>query len=188
MAIRHVRPPLTKDTLVVTLVMCTEVITAKAGCSFSIPSHMAGKSYNNKCHHLLSPTIRSGTVMISVCAGPKGMPNSALISGVPTTGAGPALATPSLALIWDAAAAASCAALLAPLHTHTNTNTSWQTFNPNSWALRIRHAECRMPIWNRQTFHPICVEQPPPKMMVQNTESNVHCESEKKNRTLCSCP
>ena len=84
--------------------------------------------------YLLSPTIRSGTVMISVCAGPKGTPNSALMSGVPTTGAGPALATPSLALICDAAAAASCAALLAPLHTHTHTyiHVNWLTFNPNS--------------------------------------------------------
>jgi len=57
--------------------------------------------------------------MISDCAGPNGMPNSVLMSGpVPTTGAGPALATPSLALICDAAAAASCAALVAPLSIH----------------------------------------------------------------------
>jgi len=58
--------------------------------------------------------------MISDCAGPNGTPNNALISGVPTTGAGPALATPSLALICDAAAAASCAALDALLHIHTH--------------------------------------------------------------------
>jgi len=58
-------------------------------------------------------------VIISDCAGPNGMPNSAFMSGVPTTGAGPALATPSLALICDAAAAASCAALVALLqNTH----------------------------------------------------------------------
>jgi len=72
--------------------------------------------------------------MISVCAGPKGTPNSAFTSGVPTTGAGPALATPSLALIWDAAAAASCAALLAPLHTHTHTQGyayQWKNWKPN---------------------------------------------------------
>jgi len=65
--------------------------------------------------------------MISDCAGPNGTPNRVLMSGVvPTTGAGPALATPSLALICDAAAAASCAALLALLFTHTHTHIQTQ--------------------------------------------------------------